>query len=73
LLVTGPKPQWEKPNPRQVKINVDGSFHLDTYAGSVGAVMQESAGCFIAASTVYLPNVTSAAAAKTMAMREGSS
>jgi hypothetical protein len=47
-------------------------FHLDTYAGPVGAVMRDSAGCFIVASTVYLPNVASAAAAaNTMAMREG--
>jgi ribonuclease HI len=69
--IPGPKPQWVRPNPRQVKINVDGSFHLDTYAGSVGAVMRDSAGRFIAASIVYLPNVASAAAAKTMAMREG--
>jgi hypothetical protein len=26
----GPKPQWIRPSPRSVKINVDGSFHPDT-------------------------------------------
>jgi hypothetical protein len=33
--------------------------------------MRDSAGRFIAASTVYIPNVASVAAAETMAMREG--
>jgi ribonuclease HI len=68
---TGPKPHWSRPSPRIIKINVDGSFHSDTCAGSVGAVARDSLGKFIAASTVYLPSVASAAAAEAMAMREG--
>jgi hypothetical protein len=35
----GPKPKWEKPNPRQFKINVDGSYHADSGAGYVGCVV----------------------------------
>jgi hypothetical protein len=37
----------------------------------VGAVARDSLGKFIAASTVYLPSVASAAAAEAMAMRDG--
>jgi ribonuclease HI len=68
---TGPKPRWCRPNPRIIKVNIDGSFHPDNCAGSVGVVARDSSGKFIAASTVYLPNVASAAAAEAMAMREG--
>jgi hypothetical protein len=67
----GPKPKWEKPNPRQFKINVDGSYHADSGAGSVGCVARDSAGRFLAASTIYLPNIASAAMAEATAMREG--
>jgi ribonuclease HI len=62
---------WTKPEVRQVKINVDGSFHQDVGAGAAGAVARDYEGRFIAASTVYLPNLASAAAAEAMAMREG--
>jgi hypothetical protein len=54
-----------------MKVNVDGSFHHDSHAGSIGAVIQNSNGDFVAASTVFLPHVMFPAAAEAMAMREG--
>jgi ribonuclease HI len=63
--------RWCKPNPRHLKINVDGSFHSDSHAGSIGAVVRDYKGEFIAASTVFLPYILSPAVAEAMAMREG--
>jgi ribonuclease HI len=63
--------RWCKHDPRHLKINVDGSFHSDSHAGSIGAVVQDYKGEFIAASTVFLPHVLSPAVAEAMAMREG--
>jgi hypothetical protein len=40
----------------------------DTCAGSVGAVVRDSLGKFMAASTLYLPNIASASATEAMAM-----
>jgi ribonuclease HI len=54
-----------------LKINVDGSFHSDSHAGWIGAVVRDYKGEFIAASTVFLPHVLSPAVAEAMAMREG--
>jgi ribonuclease HI len=65
------RPRWEKPNSAQTKVNVDGSFHQDTHAGSVAAVIRDSKGNFLAASTTFLPSVALAAMAEAMAMREG--
>jgi ribonuclease HI len=65
------RPGWKKPDVRQTKINVDGSYHIDMYAGSAGAIIRDHDGRFIGASTLYLPNIASAAAAEAMAMREG--
>jgi ribonuclease HI len=63
--------RWCKPNPRHMKINVDGSFHSESHAGSIGAVVRYSKGDFMAASTIFLPYVLSPAVAEAMAMREG--
>ena len=38
-----------KPDPRYVKLNGDASFYEDTCAGSVGAVLRDYEGSFIAA------------------------
>jgi ribonuclease HI len=57
--------------PGHMKVNVDGSFHHDSHAGSIGAVIQNSNGDFVAASTVFLPHIMFRAAAEAMAMREG--
>jgi hypothetical protein len=63
--------RWCKPNPRHLKINVDGSFHSDSHARSIGAVVRDYKGEFIAASTVFLPHVLSPTVVEAMAMREG--
>jgi ribonuclease HI len=65
------RPRWTRPDVRQIKVNVDGAYHVDVHAGSVGAVIRDHNGKFIAASTLYLPHVASAAATEAMAMREG--
>jgi hypothetical protein len=56
---------------RLVKVNVDGSFHIDDHAASAEAVIRDFEGRFIAESSLYLPNMSSAAAAEAIAMREG--
>ena len=63
--------RWSKPEPRQVKINVDASFHVDLCAGSTGAVARDYQGNFVAASTNYLPHVASPMLAEAYAMRDG--
>ncbi|XP_047079767.1 uncharacterized protein LOC124690424 [Lolium rigidum] len=68
---TGPKSPWERPAPRQIKVNVDGSFYLEEYAGSVAAVLRDTFGNFVAASTIYMPTVASASMTEALAMREG--
>jgi hypothetical protein len=43
--------KWEKPKPREVKLNVDASFFQDLHAGAIGAVLRDCKGNFIAASS----------------------
>jgi ribonuclease HI len=52
-------------------VNVDGSFFQASHAGAAGAVMRDYNGNFMAASSIYLPNITSANVAEAMAMKEG--
>ena len=63
--------RWCKPEPRQVKLNVDASFLADICAGSAGAVLRDYHGNFIAGSCVFLPHVSTAEMAEALAMREG--
>jgi ribonuclease HI len=61
-----------KSEPRTLKVNVDGSFHPDSHAGSTGAIMRDFEGKFVAAASSYLANIdTAAAIAEAYAMREG--
>jgi hypothetical protein len=60
-----------KPGVREVKVNIDGSFLRDSHSGSVATVIQNSEGVFLAASSIFLPNVSSTATSKVLAMREG--
>jgi ribonuclease HI len=57
--------------PGHMKVNADGSFHHDSHAGSIGAVIQNSNGDFVVALTVFLPHVMFPAATEAMAMRKG--
>jgi ribonuclease HI len=52
-------------------VNVDGSFHSDNHAGAVGAVICDQNGGFLAASSSFIPDLSSAGAAEALAMREG--
>jgi ribonuclease HI len=54
-----------------VKLNVDASFHVDSRVGAVGAILRDSHGRFLAASTKYVPYVGSVAEAEAIAMKEG--
>ena len=63
--------RWTRPNARQVKINVDGSFHSDVCAGAAGVVARDYEDRFIAARSLYMQNIASATAAEAIAMREG--
>jgi ribonuclease HI len=54
--------RWSRPGHRQVKVNVDGSFHIDSHTGAIGAILRDHEGRFIAASTTYI---------EAMAIREG--
>jgi ribonuclease HI len=62
----------EETDPRQVKLNVDTSYHEDVGVGAVGVVIRDYESKFIAASTKFIPHVPSAiAATETLAMKEG--
>jgi hypothetical protein len=41
--------KWTRPEPRQVKLNVDVAFHADVGARAVGAILQDYQGGFVVA------------------------
>ena len=63
--------RWTRPIPRQVKLNVDASFHDDMRAGATGAVLRDYQGKFIAASSTFIPHISTATMAEARAMKEG--
>jgi ribonuclease HI len=63
--------RWKKPEVGKIKVNVDASFYRDDLAGAVSAVIRDVQGKFLAASSIYVPNISSAATAEALAMREG--
>jgi ribonuclease HI len=63
--------KWCAPCENKVKVNVDGSFHSDVHAGAVGAVIHDHNGGFLAASSSFISDLSSAGAAEALAMREG--
>jgi hypothetical protein len=63
--------KWENQVFVEVKVNTDGSFFRDSHSGSVAAVTRNSEGGFLAASSIFLPNVSSTAASEVLAIREG--
>uniref|UniRef100_A0ACD5ZW00 Uncharacterized protein n=1 Tax=Avena sativa TaxID=4498 RepID=A0ACD5ZW00_AVESA len=65
--------KWTRPEARVLKLNVDASFYADSCAGSVGAVIRDYEGNFVAAKSVLLPHVHSAALSEARAMRVGMS
>jgi hypothetical protein len=63
--------RWVKLEVRQIKVNVDGSFHSNMHTGAAGAVARDHDGRFLAAASVFLPNAASASVAEALAMRAG--
>jgi isoaspartyl peptidase/L-asparaginase-like protein (Ntn-hydrolase superfamily) len=45
---------WTKPEPRQIKINIDAAFLADSLQGAVGAIARDYQGNFVAAKCCYL-------------------
>jgi ribonuclease HI len=66
-----PDCRWLKLEVRQIKVNVDGSFHCDMHAGAAGAIARDHDGRFLAAASPFLPNAVSTVATEALAMREG--
>jgi ribonuclease HI len=62
---------WTKPEPRQIKLNVDASFNEEIHAGAVAAVLRDYQGTFVGAKCVLIPHVSSPATAEAIAMKEG--
>jgi ribonuclease HI len=69
--MAGQSEKWTRPAPRQVKLNVDASFYAESQDGSVGAILRDYQGQFLAASSKVLPHVASATMAEALAMKEG--
>jgi hypothetical protein len=63
--------RWVRPQNRQIKLNVDASFHNDSEMGAVGAVLRDFQGQFVAASAKVLTNVESVLMAEAHAMKDG--
>jgi hypothetical protein len=63
--------KWTKPEPKQVKLNVNAAFHDESRTGSIGAIIRDYLGNFVAASVKYLSNVLSATVAEAYARKEG--
>jgi ribonuclease HI len=63
--------KWKVPIPRYVKLNVDASFHSTVCAGSIGAIIRDYKGRFLAASTSFILHTTTVSMAEALAMRDG--
>jgi hypothetical protein len=50
--------KWQRPDPRQVKLNVDASFHIDSLSGGTSAVIRDFEGRLIAASCSLIPHAS---------------
>jgi hypothetical protein len=55
--MAGQSEKWTRPAPRQVKLNVDASFYAESQDGSVGAILRDYQGQFLAASSKVRPHV----------------
>jgi ribonuclease HI len=65
------KATWEKPLQEFVKLNVDASFDMNELCGATGAVLRDSKGSFIAASSCKLEYVFDVLSAETLALKNG--
>jgi ribonuclease HI len=65
------KRTWEKPRATFLKLNVDAAFNEDDQAGASGAIIRDSTGAFVAASSKFIPHVATAGMAEALAMCHG--
>ena len=63
--------RWARPAKGVIKLNVDASYHVDEGAGATGAVLQDSAGAFIAASCSFRQYAMDVPSIKALALLEG--
>jgi ribonuclease HI len=61
----------EETCPRQLKLNVDASFHSDYHSGSTGAIVRDYQGNLVAAACSFIPHVASPMMVEAIGMREG--
>ncbi|KAE8782987.1 hypothetical protein D1007_43615 [Hordeum vulgare] len=54
-----------------LKVNVDASFIEKDMAGATGTILRDEWGHFIVATTWFIPNVSDAAMAESLALRNG--
>jgi ribonuclease HI len=52
-------------------LNVDVSFHSTVCAGSIGAIIRDYKGRFLAANTSLIPHTATVSMAEALAMRDG--
>jgi hypothetical protein len=62
---------WLKSCAQNLKLNVDAALSIEEHAGATGAMIRDNQGNFMAASSVFIPHVYSAAMAEAMAMTHG--
>jgi ribonuclease HI len=65
------KLSWSKPSGNRLKLNVDAAFVVEDQAGASGAVLRNNQGVFVAASSSFIPHVSSATMAEALAMLHG--
>jgi ribonuclease HI len=68
---SGTVTKWERPLPRQVKVNVDAAYCAYSKSGAVGVILRDYQGQFITAAGKYIPHLASVIVAEALAMKEG--
>lgn len=63
--------RWIQPSQGSVKVNVDASFHTDSYDGATGVVIRDSSRMFLAAACLLVPHIPEAHTAETLALKHG--
>lgn len=63
--------RWRKSLSGYLALNVDASFSEDEHTGSCGAIIRDSGGMFVAASTSKLEHVADIVSAESAALVEG--
>ena len=63
--------KWAKASHGMVKVNVDASFIADELNGSVGVIIRDEHGMFLAASGSLVIHISDAHTAETLAVKHG--